>query len=222
MKIALDGHSSCGKSTLAKAIAKEFNFIYIDSGAMYRCVTLFAMEHGISDSPEKIELAFVQNKIEIAFENDKEAGKYITFLNGKNVENRIRGMEISENVSKIAAIPSVRKHLVDLQRKLSENLNVVMDGRDIGTVVFPDAELKIFLTAQAEIRAKRRFEELKAKNEKPNFDEVLKNVKERDIIDSTRETDPLRQAEDAILLDNSFLSIEEQNKKAFEMVRELM
>lgn len=222
--IAIDGHSSCGKSTLAKDTAKYFNYSYIDTGAMYRAVTLYVIENNIMKSgkidEEKLKKIFQAGKIKIDFKYNSQLKKSETFLNGKNVENRIRGIKVSNLVSPVAVIPFVRKELVKLQREMGKYGGIVMDGRDIGTNVFPNADLKIFLTAEPEIRAKRRYKEFKAKGENVNFEEILKNVKERDYIDSYRKTNPLRQAEDAILINNSNISIEEQAKILIELIEE--
>ena len=210
--IAMDGHSSCGKSTMAKALAKAIGYTYIDTGAMYRAVTLYAMrrgfigENGIDE--ESLRREMPQIKITFGHEN----GMQYTILNGENVERQIRGMEVSGNVSPISAIGFVREAMVSLQREMGRQGAVIMDGRDIGTTVFPNAELKIFVTASDEIRAQRRFDELKAKGENPVFEDVLKNVRERDYIDSHRAVSPLRKADDAIVLDNSHMTIEEQDK----------
>lgn len=210
--IAIDGHSSCGKSTMAKDLAKEIGYIYIDTGAMYRAVTLFAMQNGlITDAG--IDEDALRNRmpdILITFQLNEETGRPDTYLNGVCVEREIRTMEVSKYVSPIATLGFVREAMVELQRLMGEAKGVIMDGRDIGTVVFPNAELKIFVTASADVRAKRRFDELTAKGESCNFDEILTNVVERDRIDSTRTISPLRKAEDAIVLDNSNMTIPEQ------------
>ena len=210
--IAIDGHSSCGKSTMAKDLAKEIGYIYIDTGAMYRAVTLFAMQNGlITDAG--IDEDTLHNRmadILITFQLNEETGRPDTYLNGVCVEREIRSMEVSKYVSPIATLGFVREAMVELQRLMGEAKGVIMDGRDIGTVVFPNAELKIFVTASADVRAKRRFEELTAKGETCNFDEILANVVERDRIDSTRAISPLRKADDAIVLDNSNMTIPEQ------------
>lgn len=210
--IAIDGHSSCGKSTMAKDLAKEIGYIYIDTGAMYRAVTLFAMQNGlITDAG--IDEDALRNRmpdILITFQLNEEIGRPDTYLNGVCVEREIRTMEVSKYVSPIATLGFVREAMVELQRLMGEAKGVIMDGRDIGTVVFPNAELKIFVTASADVRAKRRFDELTAKGESCNFDEILTNVVERDRIDSTRAISPLRKAEDAIVLDNSNMTIPEQ------------
>ena len=210
--IAIDGHSSCGKSTMAKDLAKEIGYIYIDTGAMYRAATLFAMQNGlITDAG--IDEDALRNRmpdILITFQLNEETGRPDTYLNGVCVEREIRTMEVSKYVSPIATLGFVREAMVELQRLMGEAKGVIMDGRDIGTVVFPNAELKIFVTASADVRAKRRFDELTAKGESCNFDEILTNVVERDRIDSTRAISPLRKAEDAIVLDNSNMTIPEQ------------
>lgn len=210
--IAIDGHSSCGKSTMAKDLAKEIGYIYIDTGAMYRAVTLFAMQNGlITDAG--IDEDALHNRmadILITFQLNEETGRPDTYLNGICVEREIRTMEVSKYVSPIATLGFVREAMVELQRLMGEAKGVIMDGRDIGTVVFPNAELKIFVTASADVRAKRRFDELTAKGETCNFDEILANVVERDRIDSTRAISPLRKADDAIVLDNSNMTIPEQ------------
>ena len=212
--IAIDGFSSCGKSTMAKALAKRIGYIYIDSGAMYRAVCLYAINHGWidEDSIEEEALKGHLEDIKISFTIDPESGKQLTCLNGEVVEDKIRSMEVSSKVSRISALPYVRQAITDQLQAMGKEKGIVMDGRDIGTVVFPDAELKVFITASAEIRAQRRYDELVSKGEKDvNYDEILKNVIERDQIDSTREVGPLRQAEDAVVLDNSHCTREEQN-----------
>lgn len=210
--IAVDGYSSCGKSTFAKAIAKELGYLYIDSGAMYRAVTLYAMQTGIinNHSIDTEKLIKELQKIEITFIKNETNGKYETYLNGENVEDEIRSVEVSEYVSPVSKIKEVREKLVSLQRKLSGNKGVAMDGRDIGTVVFPNADLKIFMTASPEIRAKRRYDELVAKGINVDLHEILKNIESRDLQDSTREESPLKKADDAIELDNSNITPEEQ------------
>lgn len=218
--IAIDGYSSCGKSTMAKDLAREIGYIYVDTGAMYRSVTLFAMRNSLFDEDGSIktdELKSRMNEINISFKLNSETGRPDTYLNGELVEKEIRTMDVSANVSKIAALPFVREALVAQQQAMGKEKGIIMDGRDIGTVVFPDAELKIFVTASAEVRAQRRYDELKAKGMPANFDDILKNVKERDYIDSHRETSPLRMADDALELDNSHMTIEEQ--KAWLMAR---
>lgn len=211
--IAIDGHSSCGKSTMAKDLAQKIGYVYIDTGAMYRAVTLYAMRHGlISEGKVKAEaLQEEMSHISISFQLNTVTNRPDTYLNGEYVEREIRTMEVSHHVSQIAALPFVRTAMVEMQREMGKEKGVVMDGRDIGTVVFPTAELKIFVTASAEIRAQRRYDELTAKGEKCQLADILENVKQRDYLDSTRETSPLRRADDAIVLDNSNMTIEEQS-----------
>jgi len=212
MIISIDGHSSTGKSTVAKQLAKKLNYTYIDSGAMYRAVTLFALQNSLISDGEvnEAKLKELMYSIDIQFVLNERTNQQETVLNGKVVESEIRNLEVSENVSVISTIGFVRAEMVRLQRILGEKGNIIMDGRDIGTKVFPDADLKIFMTASAEIRAQRRYKELVNKGEFVTFAEILENVQKRDHIDSTREIDPLRQADDAILLDNSNLTHEEQ------------
>ncbi len=210
--IAIDGFSSCGKSTMAKSLAKEIGYIYIDSGAMYRAVTLYCIENGlIEDGEIRTEtLKKDLKRINISFKINAETGQPDTYLNAENVENKIRTMLVSSMVSQVSALDFVRSAMVEQQQKMGKEKGIVMDGRDIGTTVFPDAELKIFVTASAEVRAQRRFDELKSKGQEASYDEILHNVKQRDYLDQNREVSPLRQASDAILLDNSTLTIEEQ------------
>ena len=210
--IAMDGHSSCGKSTMAKTLAKKIGYTYIDTGAMYRAVTLYAMRRGFigKDGIDEESLRSEMPQIKISFGH--ENGQQYTILNGENVERQIRGMEVSSNVSPISAIGFVREAMVELQREMGKAGAIIMDGRDIGTTVFPNAELKIFVTASDEIRARRRFDELTVKGENPVYEEVLKNVRERDYIDSHRAVSPLRKADDAIVLDNSNMTFEEQDQ----------
>lgn len=210
--IAIDGHSSCGKSTMAKDLARRIGYVYIDTGAMYRAVTLFAMRHNLiaNGQVDAAKLQEEMGNIHISLRLNPETQRPDTYLNGECVEREIRTMEVSRHVSLIAALPFVRSAMVEMQREMGKEKGVVMDGRDIGTVVFPHAELKIFVTASAEVRAQRRYDELTAKGEKCDYEEILENVKERDHIDSTRETSPLRQAEDAIVLDNTHMTIPEQ------------
>ena len=212
--IAIDGYSSCGKSTMAKDLAREVGYIYIDSGAMYRAVTLYCLENQLftAEGIDTAKLEAAMPNIQISFQLNPDTQRPMTYLNGVNVEDRIRTMEVSSHVSPVAALPSVREALVKLQQEMGKAKGIVMDGRDIGTVVFPDAELKIFVVASAEIRAQRRYDELKAKGQEASYEEILANVKERDYIDQNRAVSPLRQAEDAILLDNSNLTIEEQKQ----------
>jgi len=212
--IAIDGYSSCGKSTMAKDLAREVGYIYIDSGAMYRAVTLYCLENQLftAEGIDTSKLEAAMPNIQISFQLNPDTQRPMTYLNGVNVEDRIRTMEVSSHVSPVAALPFVREALVKLQQEMGKAKGIVMDGRDIGTVVFPDAELKIFVVASAEIRAQRRYDELKAKGQEASYEEILANVKERDYIDQNRAVSPLRQAEDAILLDNSNLTIEEQKQ----------
>jgi len=211
--IAVDGHSSCGKSTMAKALAKKTGYTYIDTGAMYRAVTLYALENGLLEDGH-INAAALEKEVPgigISFQYDSDGVQH-TMLDGRDVEREIRGMEVSQNVSPVSALPFVREAMVARQREMGKAGAVIMDGRDIGTTVFPNAQLKIFVTADAQVRAKRRFDEMTAKGESPVFDEVLENVRQRDYIDSHREVSPLRQAPDAIVLDNSNMTIEEQDR----------
>ena len=210
--IAIDGHSSCGKSTIAKAVAIRFGYIFIDSGAMYRAVTLYALRHNlVADGVlNQAELIRSLSDIKIEFRYNPEIEKSEMHLNGENVETEIRQLPVSQNVSPVATVAEVRKAMVRLQQEMGVNKGIVMDGRDIGTVVFPEAELKLFVTASPEIRAQRRFHELTAKGESVSFDEILANVIERDHIDSTREASPLKKADDALVLDNSHMTREEQ------------
>ena len=212
--IAIDGLSSCGKSTMAKELAKTIGYIYVDTGAMYRAVTLFALRHGIFNADGSVQLEKLKEmmpQIGVSFKLNSLTGRPETYLNSENVEQEIRSMEVSAHVSPIAAIDFVRTALVAQQQKMGKEKGIVMDGRDIGTVVFPDAELKIYVTADAEVRAQRRFEELKEKGQPADFNTILKNVQERDYIDSHREVSPLRKADDALELDNSHLTIAQQN-----------
>jgi len=210
--IAIDGYSSCGKSTFAKAIAKVLKYIYIDSGAMYRAVTLYCMRKGYINR-EGINIAGILNnldKIHVSFIYNHDIDEYETYLNAENVENEIRGIEVSKFVSRISQIHEVRERMVELQRQIGASKGIVMDGRDIGTVVFPYAEIKIFMTASIDIRAKRRFDELKTKGNNIDFEEIKRNIVARDIADENRDISPLRRAEDAIVLDNSRMTVHEQ------------
>lgn len=210
----MDGHSSCGKSTMAKALAAKTGYTYIDTGAMYRAVTLFCIEKGLvgNDGTIKVqELESLLPGISISFGKDAD-GKQYTILNGRNVEKEIRGMEVSSKVSPVSALPFVREAMVAQQRIMGGKGAVVMDGRDIGTTVFPQAELKIFVTARDDVRARRRYDEMVMKGENPVYEEVLENVRQRDYIDSHREVSPLRQADDAIVLDNSDMTMEQQDE----------
>ena len=212
--IAIDGFSSCGKSTMAKDLAREIGYIYIDSGAMYRAVTLYSLQHNLIQG-ETIDTDGLKNQlkdIHISFKLNPETGRPDTYLNGVNVEADIRTMAVSSKVSLIAALDFVRQAMVMQQQEMGKAKGIVMDGRDIGTTVFPDAELKIFVTASPEIRAQRRYDELKGKGQEANFDDILENVKQRDYIDQHREVSPLRKADDALLLDNSHMTIAEQKR----------
>lgn len=216
--IAIDGYSSCGKSTLAKALAKELHYAYVDTGAMYRAVTLYFLDNDL-DINDKADVLKALENIEIHFERTPH-GNHV-FLNSKDVENDIRTMRVSEMVSPVSTISAVRRAMVAQQQKMGNRKGVVMDGRDIGTVVFPQAELKIFLTAETDIRAKRRFDEMKSKGQETAIDAIRHNLLERDLIDSNRADSPLRQADDAILIDNSHLTPAEQLKVVLEMVMDL-
>ncbi len=211
--IAIDGHSSCGKSTIAKSIAIKYKMRYIDTGAMYRAVTLYCMREKIIDNSiiDTDKLLEKIDNLNIDFRYNTNLQKSETFLNNQNVEDLIRGIDVSENVSNIAKIKEVRSKLVSLQKRMGLNKNVVMDGRDIGTKVFPDAKLKLFITAKVEVRAQRRYNELVDKGERVNYSEVLKNINTRDFNDSNREFNPLVKSDDALLIDNSHISINDQN-----------
>ncbi len=210
--IAIDGFSSCGKSTFAKAIAARLGYIFIDTGAMYRAVTLYALEHGAIRSGMINEEAVIAllPEISVAFRFNPERGASDIYINGDRVEGKIRTIEVSNCVSGVSAIPIVREKLVALQQEMGRQKGVVMDGRDIGTTVFPEAEIKLFMTADAKVRAQRRYDELSAKGDNVSFDEVLQNVISRDEADMNRRVSPLKRAEDAIILDNSHMSVEEQ------------
>jgi cytidylate kinase len=210
--IAIDGYSSCGKSTFAKAIAQMLNYIYIDTGAMYRAVTLYAIQNDIilNGNINKEKLTRSLGKITIQLVKNEKEEITETWLNGKNVENEIRGLEVSKYVSPVSQIKEVRKKMVDFQRKMGKEKGIVMDGRDIGTVVFPNADIKIFMTAYQNIRAQRRFDELQAKGIKTSFNEIKKNILERDYLDSHRKESPLIQSSDATVLDNSYMTPDEQ------------
>lgn len=211
--VAIDGHSSCGKSTMAKDLAREVGYIYVDTGAMYRTVTLFALRNQLFNADGTIQadrLEALMPQIEVSFKLDPETNLPQACLNGECVENEIRGLEVSSHVSPVAALPFVRTAMTAQQQRMGRDKGIVMDGRDIGTVVFPQAELKIFVTASAEVRAQRRYDELTAKGQTVSYDDILANVKERDYIDSHRTVAPLRQADDALLLDNSNLTIAQQ------------
>ncbi len=217
--IAIDGFSSTGKSTIAKNLAKKLNYTYVDTGAMYRAVTLFAIENGmIGDVLDKEKLIKNLSKITLSFRKIEQGGTGEMYLNGKNVERQIRSLEVANWVSEVAAISEVRALLVNQQREFGTNGGVVMDGRDIGTVVFPNAELKLFMTADSKIRAKRRYDEMVAKGENPTFEDVVENIETRDRIDANRKDSPLKKAEDAIEVDNSNMTQEEQFEKIYELV----
>lgn len=220
--IAIDGHSSTGKSTLAKLLAKKLGYIHIDSGAMYRSLTLYALQNNLIEAEEihTTELLKHLKSIEIHFEYNPKLGENEIFLNGKNVEEEIRDMRVSSKVSQIAKIPEIREFAVNLQRKMSEKGGVIMDGRDIGTVVFPNADVKIFLTASAEERAMRRYEELLQSNSPVPYEQVVQNITERDYLDTTRKIAPLKQANDAILVNNGSLSPEETLEKVLKIIND--
>lgn len=213
--IAIDGFSSCGKSTMAKDLAKEIGYIYVDTGAMYRSVTLYALRHELFDADNQVKVDMLEKEmtnIHISFKFNNETGRPDCYLNGELVEKEIRSLEVSNHVSPIAAVPFVRQALVAQQKQMGQEKGIVMDGRDIGTTVFPDAELKIFVTADSKVRAQRRYDELKQKGMPADFEDILKNVEERDYIDTHREVSPLKKADDAITLDNSHMTIAEQKE----------
>ena len=213
--IAIDGHSSCGKSTMAKALARKIGYVYVDTGAMYRAVTLYALRHGMIDAEGRVDeqtLEASMDQVKVSFTLNAETRIPETCLNGENVEHDIRGMEVSAHVSAIAALPFVRRVMEAQQKAMGRDKGIVMDGRDVGTVLFPDAELKIFVTATAEVRARRRYNELQAKGMDADYDEILKNVHQRDYIDSHREVSPLRKADDALELDNSNITLQQQDE----------
>jgi len=219
--IAIDGFSSCGKSTVAKELARSLGYVYVDTGAMYRAVTLFCIENNLIDDDGNVDSEGLQaaiGSISITFTYDKQTGKNTTWLNGKVVEDEIRRIEVSNKVSYVSRIDFVRSRMVSLQQQMGQKGGIVMDGRDIGTVVFPDADLKIFMTASPEVRAQRRYDELTAKGEKVTYNEILENVNQRDYIDQNREISPLRQASDAQVVDNSNMTREEQFSLIMQMV----
>ena len=222
--IAIDGFSSTGKSTIAKELAAKLKYVYVDSGAMYRAVTLYAMQHNLITDEIFLKESLINglNKINLTFKFNPDLGFGEIYLNGVNVETEIRNMKVSRLVSKVAEVPEVRKKLVEQQQQMGKNKGVVMDGRDIGTVVFPEAELKIFMTASAEKRAKRRFDEFLDRGEQVTFDETLKNVEYRDHIDTTRKDFPLVKAKDAIEIDNSALTRTEQFEKVYKLASEII
>jgi cytidylate kinase len=222
--IAIDGFSSCGKSTMAKALARNIGYLYFDSGAMYRAVALYCMQNGLINDA-KIDIDTLRGRMQdiaITFEADPETKNSLTFLNGVNVEHEIRSLEVSRLVSQVAALDFVREEMVNRQRQMGEAKGIVMDGRDIGTTVFPNAEMKVFVTASAEVRAQRRYDELTARGDNANFQDILENVLQRDHIDQTREVSPLRKADDALLLDNSFMTREEQEQWLIERFNEIV
>lgn len=223
--IAIDGHSSCGKSTMAKDLARKLGYVYVDTGAMYRAVTLYALRHHLISDDGTIKQEELRNampEIQISFRFNELTGRPDTYLCGERVEDEIRTLEVSNHVSPVAAIEFVRTAMVAQQQQMGKEGGVVMDGRDIGTVVFPDAELKIFVTASAEVRAQRRYKELQEKGMPADYEDILQNVRQRDYIDSHREVSPLRQADDALLLDNSALTIEEQNAWLLKQVENVL
>lgn len=221
--IAIDGHSSCGKSTFAKLLARKLGYIYIDTGAMYRAVTLHALRTGCFESgtldTEKLQKALTDLRIDFRKMSNSESAH--TFLNGEDVETDIRGLEVSHRVSEVSAKKMVREQMVEQQRSMSKQKGVILDGRDIGTVVFPDAELKLFMTADADVRAQRRYDELVQKGLTVHFDEIKRNILERDHLDSTREESPLRKADDALVLDNSYMTPDEQLEWVMKIIDKL-
>lgn len=221
--IAIDGHSSCGKSTMAKQLAREVGYIYVDSGAMYRAVTLYAQRHHLFLADGSVDVEGLHREmpnIRVNFRLDPATNLPLTYLGEECVEEAIRSIEVSRQVSPVAALPFVREAMTQLQQQMGETKGIVMDGRDIGTAVFPDAELKIFVTASAEVRARRRYDELQAKGMPASYDDILRNVQERDYIDTHRALNPLRQADDALVLDNSHLTREEQSQWLLERFHE--
>jgi len=223
ISIAIDGHSSTGKSTLARQLAKALGYVYIDSGAMYRAVTLFALRNGfLNGSLDREGLLSHLDGLELGFRVNEDNGRSEIQLNGENVEKDIRTIEVSRHVSEVAAIPEVREKLVRLQRQMGRDKGVVMDGRDIGTVVLPEAELKLFMTAAPEIRAARRYKELLDRGEEVSYEDVLSNVRHRDHLDSHREVSPLKQAEDAIRFDNSDMGLKEQFERVLSFAKRVL
>lgn len=221
--IAIDGHSSCGKSTMARDLARAIGYVYVDTGAMYRAVTLFALRNNLCSGDGVIDDVALRRKmpeVNVTFSFNAAKGRPDTYLNGELVEDEIRAMKVSEHVSAVSALPFVREALVAQQQRMGQEKGIVMDGRDIGTVVFPDAELKVFVTASPEVRARRRYDELKAKGVEADYGEILDNVQKRDYADSHREVSPLRRADDAVVLDNSAMTIGEQNKWLLERYME--
>ncbi len=222
--IAIDGYSSTGKSTLAKQLAKALGYVYVDTGAMYRAVTLYAIRNGMAKDVAKDKKALVRSlpKIILKFQYNKDLGLAEIYLNEENVEKEIRTLEVSRSVSNVSTIPEVRDKLVEMQRQMGKSKGIVMDGRDIGTVVFPKAELKLFMTASAEVRAQRRYKELLERGEDVSFTDVLRNVKERDYIDSHREISPLKKAKDAIEFDNSDMGLKEQFERLYDYTKRII
>lgn len=219
--IAIDGHSSTGKSTTAKRVAKALQYVYIDTGAMYRAVTFLALQRGfVSSSIDKDGLLAALEQSSIRFEYNPQLGASEIYLNGQNIEKEIRSLSVADHVSEVAKIPEVRAYLVALQRQMGQEKGVVMDGRDIGMVVFPNAELKLFMTASEQIRAQRRFEELQQKGEKVTFEQVLKNIQERDYQDTHRKESPLQKASDAVEIDNSYTSLDEVVSQIVRLAKE--
>ena len=219
--VAIDGYSSCGKSTLAKALAARIQYSYIDSGAMYRAVTYYLMQHNIDLSDEKAIIAALPD-VHISFQHNADSGKTDTYLNGENVEDKIRTMEVSSNVSDVSKIKEVRKAMVAQQQRMGQEKGIVMDGRDIGTVVFPDAELKLFMTADTDVRVQRRYDEMQAKGMDVTMADVAKNLQDRDRIDTTRSESPLRKANDALEIDNTYLTPKQQLDLAALYVRRVI
>lgn len=217
--IAIDGYSSCGKSTFARAVAAKLGYIFIDTGAMYRAVTLFAMRNGLTDDPAGLEARLPEVRIDFRF--DPAKGRSDVYLNGENVEAEIRRIDVSDRVSAVSSIPAVRAKLVAMQQEMGRRKGVVMDGRDIGTVVFPEAELKIFMTADPAVRAQRRYKELTDKGERVSLEEIERNIRDRDRQDETRAASPLRRAADAVVLDNSDMTVEEQMRWIDRQLRNL-
>lgn len=224
--IAIDGFSACGKSTMAKALAQKINYIYVDSGAMYRAITLYSLKNGLIDENGNVDVAKLQagiNNIKVTFRLDDKTKLPITYLNGENVEADIRSMEVSGKVSAISSLGFVRRAMVTQQQELGQAKGIVMDGRDIGTVVFPKAELKIFVTAKPEVRAQRRLDELRSKGDmKTTFKEVFQNLQERDNADQTRTDSPLKKADDALVLDNSYMTRDQQMQWILERFEEVI
>lgn len=219
--VAIDGYSSCGKSTLAKALAARLHYSYIDSGAMYRATTLYLMQNGIDVTDEQAVIASLPN-IHISFKHNADTGKTDTYLNDENVEEQIRTMEVSSKVSDVSKIKEVRKAMVEQQQRMGQEKGIVMDGRDIGTVVFPKAELKLFMTADIDVRVQRRFDEMQAKGMDVSFADVAQNLQERDRIDTTRAESPLRKANDALEIDNTYLTPKQQLDLAALYVRRVI